>query len=140
MKSARALELAEGLRLSAARVIVPEGVVIHCPQVNFRLHKRAVVLGREGLFLLGTPMLRRGTEVVIDMRVDGEETRLRALVGKSLEGVGILFHFIEPKPSLDTGLQQLERVLARISGSRGETNRRPRSGYRPQGSALCTKF
>lgn len=116
LEPAKALELAEGLRLSAARVIVPERLVVRCRRADFRFHKRPVVLARQGLFLLGSPILRRGTEVVIDMRVDGEETRLRALVGKSLEGIGIVFHFVELNPYLDTGLQQLERIIARISG------------------------
>ncbi|MFQ5816836.1 MAG: hypothetical protein ACE5H2_02625 [Terriglobia bacterium] len=87
------MRAAAGLKLGPVRVIVPELLVVGCAQVHFRFRKRPVVLGADGLFLLGRPMLRKGTEVAIDIRLDGVESRFQAVVDESLEGIGIAFRF-----------------------------------------------
>lgn len=112
----KAMRAAAGLKLGAARVIVPEVLVVHNGHANFRFQERPVVIGKEGLFLSGTPILRKDTDVTIDIRLDGVETQFRAVVDESLEGIGTAFRFTGPNDALHAILQWLEGTMVFVSG------------------------
>lgn len=114
LDTAKAMRAAAGLKLGPVRVIVPELLVVGCAQVHFRFRKRPVVLGADGLFLLGRPMLRKGSDVAIHIRLDGVESRFRAIVDESLEGIGIAFRFT-PNDTPHLLLQWWQRTVGFIA-------------------------